>query len=228
MERLRLAPVIQNFPRPRVRDVEAETAAEMRRLLPFVRPGMHVAVTAGSRGIAGIAAVLRTVARGLREMGGEPFFVSAMGSHGGGTESGQREILRHLGITEESLGAPLRVTTQAVEIGTIADGRKLYADAEAAKAGALVVVNRVKPHTAFREGLASGLFKMLAVGLGKVPGATEVHRRGSAGIYTAVLEMGRLALDRLPVIGGLAIVENSHEETARVRMLLPGEMEKGE
>lgn len=228
MERLRLAQVIQNFPRPRIRDVEAATAAEMRRLSPSVRPGMRVAITAGSRGITGIAVILKTAARVLRDMGAEPFLVSAMGSHGGGTESGQREILKHLGITEESVGAPMRVTAQAVEVGTIGDGRKLHVDAEAARAEGILAVNRLKPHTAFQESLASGLMKMLAVGLGKVPGAAEVHRSGSSGIYKAVLEMGRLALDRLPIIGGLAIVENSYEETARVQMLMPHEIEEGE
>jgi hypothetical protein len=151
-----------------------------------------------------------------------------MGSHGGGTASGQERVLHHLGITEKSVGAPFRVTSTAVEMGLTGSGRTLYVDAEAAKADGIFVVNRIKPHTAFRESLASGLLKMLSVGLGKVPGAMQVHKLGSSGIYPGVREIGLLALKRLPVLGGLAIVENSLEETSRVEVLLPEEMEERE
>jgi hypothetical protein len=151
-----------------------------------------------------------------------------MGSHGGGTTLGQERVLHHLGITEESVGAPFRVTSTAVEMGTTDTGRTLFVDAEAARADGIFVVNRIKPHTAFRESLASGLLKMLSVGLGKVPGATQVHKLGSSGIYQGVLEIGLLALNKLPVLGGLAIVENSVEETARLEVLLPEEMEARE
>ncbi|BDG62395.1 CPBP family glutamic-type intramembrane protease [Caldinitratiruptor microaerophilus] len=225
---LAMARIRQNLPRPRVEDVPAAVRAELRRLEGRVRPGMTVAVTAGSRGIAGIPAILRAVVGTLREMGAEPFLVAAMGSHGGGTAAGQAELLAHLGITEESVGAPLRVTDQAVAVGTTASGHVLYCDAEAARADAILLVNRVKPHTSFRGSLESGLFKILTVGLGKVPGARQVHRLGAPEIYPAIREMGRLGLERLPILGGLAILENGYEETAKVRLLLPEEMEAGE
>jgi hypothetical protein len=218
----------QRFPRPRIEDVPGEIAGCMVKLSGRVKPGMSVAVTAGSRGITGIPLILKTVVNALRDMGAEPFIVSAMGSHGGGTEVGQEGVLHHLGITEKSVGAPFRMTSTAIEMGTTGSGRTLFVDAEAAKADSIFVVNRIKPHTAFRESLASGLLKMLSVGLGKVPGATQVHKHGSSGLYTGVLEVGLLALRKLPVLGGLAIVENSAEETACLEVLVPEEMEKRE
>ncbi|MBP1739981.1 MAG: hypothetical protein H6Q48_2274 [Deltaproteobacteria bacterium] len=226
MKRLRMKRVRQHFAKPRIEDVPFEIASRMARLSGSVRPGMSVAVTAGSRGITGIPLILRTVVKALRDLGADPFIVSAMGSHGGGTTEGQERVLHHLGITEESVGAPFRMTSTAVEMGTTGSGRTLFVDAEAVKADGIFVVNRIKPHTAFQDSLASGLLKMLSVGLGKVPGATQVHELGASGIYPGVLEIGLLALKQLPVLGGLAIVENSAEETARLEVLLPEEMEE--
>jgi hypothetical protein len=225
---LSMARVRQRLPRPRVEALSEEIAAKMERLAPYVRPGMSVAVTAGSRGINAIPLVLRTVVSALSGMGARPYLVSAMGSHGGETAEGQRNLLAHLGITEESVGAPLRVTSDAEAVGTTESGHVLYADAEALKADAILPVNRIKVHTAFQDNLASGLFKMLTVGLGKGPGARQVHKLSTSGICRAIVEMGRLALERLPVIGGLAIIENGYEETALVEVLLPSEMERRE
>jgi len=220
--------VRQHLAKPRIDNVPSEIADRMATVAGAVRPGMRIAVTAGSRGITGIPLILRTVVNVLRDLGADPFIVSAMGSHGGGTTPGQERVLRHMGITEESVGAPFRMTSTAVEMGTTESGRTVFVDAEAAKADGIFVVNRIKPHTAFRESLASGLLKMLSVGLGKVPGATQVHKLGSSGLYSGVLEIGLLALRKLPVLGGLAIVENSLEETARLEVLLPEEMEEKE
>jgi hypothetical protein len=228
VERLKMRRVRQRLAKPRIEDVPAEIAGCMARLSGRVKPGMTIAVTAGSRGITNIALILKTVVNVLRDLGAEPFIVSAMGSHGGGTTPGQERVLHHLGITEESVGAPFRMTSTAIEMGTTESGSTLFVDTEAAKADGIFVVNRIKPHTAFRESLASGLLKMLSVGLGKVPGATQVHKHGSSGLYSGVLEIGLLALKKLPVLGGLAIVENSAEETARLEVLLPEEMEEKE
>jgi uncharacterized protein (DUF362 family) len=194
MKDISLIKVKQHFPRPFIGEIDTEIIEQLRRLKSSIRPGMSVAVTAGSRGITGIPVILRTVVEALSAMGAKPFIVSAMGSHGGGTIKGQRHVLDHLGITEQSTGADIRITSEAVEIGNTPSGHTLYLDAEAAKADAILPVNRIKPHTAFRDNLASGLFKMLTVGLGKVPGATQVHRLSSAGMYQAIIEMGRQAL----------------------------------
>lgn len=228
MKQLALAKIRQHFPRPRIDDVQTLIAQQMQRFSSRVHPGMSVAVTAGSRGITGIPFVLKSVVDSLRAMGAEPFLVAAMGSHGGGTAEGQMHVLQHLGIEEGSVGAPLRVTSDAVAVGRTPGGHILYIDKEALQADAIFAVNRVKLHTAFQDKLASGLFKMLTVGLGKVPGATQVHKLSSSGMYESIVEMGRLALEKLPIIGGLAIVENGYEETAWVEALLSSEMEEGE
>lgn len=228
MDRLKMARVRQRFARPRIEDVEKEIMGQMQRFSGVIRPGMSVAVTAGSRGISRIPLILRSVVLALRKMGARPFIVATMGSHGGGTPEGQENLLRHLGITEESVGAPLRMTSDTIQVGTTEKGSILYADAEAAKADGILVVNRIKPHTAFQDNLASGLFKMITVGLGKVPGATQVHNFGSLEIYSVMLELGRMALRKLPILGGLAIIENSLDETASLEAVLPGEMEERE
>lgn len=223
-----MAWIEQHLPRPRVTDIPAAVRSALSPLAGRVRPGMRVAITAGSRGIANIPAILQAVAATLRGWGAEPFLVSAMGSHGGATVAGQAAVLARLGITEASVGAPLRVTDRAVAVGTTAGGHVLYCDAEAAAADAILVVNRVKVHTSFHGDLGSGLFKMICVGMGKEPGAAQVHRLGAPAIYPALVEMGRLALARLPIAGGLAILENGYEETARLEFLPPEEMEAGE
>lgn len=228
MKQLALAKIRQHFPRPRIDDVVEVIEQQMQRFAPGVRQGMSIAVTAGSRGITGIPLILKTVVDVLRSMGASPFIVAAMGSHGGGTAEGQTQILHHLGIDEKAVGAPLRITSEAVSVGITSGGHVLYVDKEAAHADAIFSVNRVKLHTAYQDKLASGLFKMLTVGLGKVPGATQVHKLSSSGMYSSIVEMGRLALEKLPILGGLAVVENGYEETARVEALLPAEMEEGE
>jgi len=228
IETLTLAKVRQHFPRPQVEDVSSEITQQMIRLSGHIRPGMSVAITAGSRGINNIALILQTIVKTLRIMGAEPFIVSAMGSHGGGTVSGQKSILHNLVITPERIGAPLKITSDAVEIDTTPSGHILYIDSEAMKADGILLVNRIKPHTALGDNMASGLLKMLTVGLGKVPGAMQVHRLGASGIYQAIMEMAQMALKKLPVLGGLAIVENGYMETAKVELFLPEEMDEGE
>jgi len=185
--------------------------------------GTTVAVAAGSRGISNISIILRLVVKTLQEAGLQPYVVAAMGSHGGGTVAGQEEILAVLGITEESIGAPVRVTADAVLLGHTASGLPVYCDAEAAAAGAVLVVNRIKPHTSFQGEIGSGLCKMLAVGLGKKEGAAVVHGRGPAGMEEAITSIARFMLDRLPVMGGLAILEDGYDRTARVTALPPGD-----
>lgn len=228
----RLVPVRRNFLRPCLEDPVEAARAEMRRLEPKLRDfcgsGARVAVAVGSRGIAGLPAVLRAVIEELRRLGAEPYLVSAMGSHGGGTAEGQRAVLASLGITEAAVGAPLRITDETVEVARTPDGFPVHCDAEAAAADGIFLVNRVKAHTAFRGPNESGLLKMMAIGLGKVPGATAVHHLGPSAMARAVPMAARLFLTRMPVLGGLAVVENGYEETAAVHGLYPEEMEEEE
>ncbi len=184
-------------------------------------PGMRVAVTAGSRGITDIVPILRASVDWLREAGAEPFVVPAMGSHGGATAPGQVKLLARLGVTEESMGCPIHATMDVVELGRIADGTPVYMDRYAAEADGVLVVNRLKTHTSFEGSIESGLAKMCAVGLGKRQGAEIVHWRGVYGLANQMTPMARVVVERGKILGGLAILEDAHDQTADLVGLPP-------
>jgi Domain of unknown function (DUF362) len=203
-----------------VADVPGTIRAEFDRigLNRRLRPGQRVAITAGSRGIAVISTVIRTVVQVVREAGAEPFIVPAMGSHGGATPAGQQHVLAEYGVTESSVGAPIHATMDTVVLGQLANGATVHFDAAAAAADSTIVVNRVKPHTAFRGDIESGLCKMTAVGLGKQRGAEAMHAHG---LKESIPAAAALALERGNIVVGLALVENAAHHLAIVRATLP-------
>jgi hypothetical protein len=209
------------FPRPRISDVPAAVRRELETLpLPPLR-GRRVAVTAGSRGIRDIVPILAATVAWVRGHGGDPVLVAAMGSHGGGTEEGQRRVLAHLGITAESVGAPLMTSMDTVELGRTPRGLIAHCDRNAAACDGILVVNRVKPHTAFADPFGSGLLKMIAVGLGKAPAAAQIHRQGPAEMGAAIDAIAAVVIATGKIYGGLAIVENAYDETAAVAAVPP-------
>ena len=216
----------QTFPRPRVEDVGGAVREQLGRedISSAVRPGMSVAVTAGSRGIAKIDEVLRAVIEGLGELGAEPFIVPAMGSHGGATAEGQVEILASLGVTEEFCGAPIRSSMETVEIGETARGVPVFMDRIASEADGVVLVNRIKAHTDFRAEVESGLLKMASIGLGKHAQALALHGYGVEGIRDFMVEVGEEVLDSGHVLFGLGIVENAYDEPATIEAIPTGEI----
>jgi hypothetical protein len=185
---------------------------------------MRVAVTAGSRGIHDIATVVTAAVAWLREAGAEPFVVPAMGSHGGATAQGQREVLADLGIEEARVGAPVVAGMETVEIGRLPDGSPVHHDAVVARADGVLLVNRVKPHTDFRGRAESGLAKVAAVGLGNHRGATTLHAGGVAHLGQAILDAFDVIRGHGHLLGGLGIVENSAERTAEVALVPPQEI----
>ena len=224
----RLARVRVTFPRPRIPDVAGEVRAQLDSLrLPDLH-GRRIAITAGSRGIRDIVSVLAVAVAWLRERGAEPVIVAAMGSHGGATSEGQRSLLAHLGITEASVGAPIHTEMDIVELARTPDGLIAYCDRIAAGCDAILVVNRIKPHTGFAEPIGSGIMKMLAVGLGKAPGAAQIHRQGPAQMAAAIEAITSAVLATGKVLGGLAIMENAYDETAAITALPSGEMAQRE
>lgn len=226
----RMARVRQNFPRPQVPDV----AARIRELLAQPRvgkaitPGMRVAITCGSRGIANIHLIIRELCQGLLRMGAKPFIVPSMGSHGGATAEGQRAIIESYGVTEAFCGAPIRSSMEVICIGKTEDGRDVYIDRNAAEADGIVVVGRIKPHTDFRGPYESGLMKMMVIGLGKQRGAETFHRDGPAKMGTNIPMFGKAILRHAPVLFGIAILENAYDETAKIELLHRDEIERGE
>ncbi len=215
----RLIPVRREIDAVTEADPAGAAKAQLEPLRGRITAGMSVAITAGSRGIHDIAPVVRAAGEWLREAGAEPFVVPAMGSHGGATAEGQREVLAHLGITETSMGMPIRATMDTVELGRIPDGPMAHLDANAAAADAILVVNRVKAHTDFHGDVESGLAKICAIGLGKHRGAAGIHAYGSRGLARWVPEVARRIVGTGKVLGGLAIIENALERTARIAFL---------
>ncbi len=224
----RMIRVRQTFPRPRVTDIPRAVAEALERAGLPVKRGDTVAVGAGSRGIASIDVIVGATVRWLRDRGARPFIFPAMGSHGGGTPEGQLSVLAHYGITEETMGCPIRATMDVVQVGE-ALGLPVWLDALAAEADWIGLVNRVKPHTDFKGSIESGLFKMMTIGLGKHRGAIQYHRANIHHGYEKVITaVGREMLARARIGFGLGIVENGYDETARIEAFTAAALEEGE
>ena len=215
--------VEQSFPRPRVEDVGEALKQECAReeVSSRIEPGMEVAITAGSRGIANIDAILRALVEELKGMGASPFIVPAMGSHGGATAEGQVEVLESLGITEESVGARIRSSMEVVRLGETERGVPVYMDKIASEADGVVVCGRIKLHTDFRSDLESGLLKMASIGLGKHEQALALHGYGVEGIKDYMVEVAEEVLASGKILFGVGIVENAYEETAVIEAIPP-------
>ena len=219
--------VRQTFTRERESDVGVAVQREFNRILASVRikRGARVGITVGSRGIHDIARIARALVDLLKDAGAAPFIFPAMGSHGGATAEGQAAVLRHYGVTEESMGCPVISSLEIVSLGRSAEGIPVYLGKHAAEADHVVVLNRVKPHTEFKGRIESGLAKMLLIGMGKCEGARIYHRAfADLGFDRIVESVIPIVLEKARVLFGLAIVENAYDETAQLRGLLPAEM----
>jgi len=209
----------QVFPRPREADPAGAVARELKALGldKVIKPGDRIAITAGSRGIANIAAMVRAAVDFVKAAGAQPFVVAAMGSHGGGTTPGQLAVLESFGITEATVGAPIVAGTETVFLGKSRSGIDVHFDQFAAGCDGVIVINRVKFHTTFTAPNESGLLKMMVVGLGKEKGASMFHGLGQGELPVLLPEIAGVILEKMPILGGLAIVENGYEETALVK-----------
>jgi hypothetical protein len=209
----RMVPVRQRFEATEVADLEAAVRATLAApgTGDAVRPGASVAVAVGSRGIAELPRTVAALVADLRRRGASPFVVPAMGSHGGASAAGQVAVLAKLGITEDTVGCPIRATMEVVEVGRLPSGLPVLVDRLAHGADGIVVVNRVKPHTAFRGPSESGLAKMIAIGLGKQKGADAYHAWGFGHMAEHVVQAAAVALAHTPILFGLAIVENAYD-----------------
>ena len=220
--------VRQIFPRPRLADIPGGVRATLGAARLPIKRGDTVAVGAGSRGITNIDAIVKAAIGSLQDLGARPFIFPAMGSHGGATPEGQREVLAHYGITEATMGCEIRATMDVVQVGE-ALGMPVWLDRIASEADWVGLVNRVKPHTDFKGSIESGLFKMLTIGLGKWHGATQYHRANvNHGYETVITAVGREMLAKARIGFGLGIVENGYDETARVEAFNAADLEAGE
>ncbi len=213
----------QDFPRPVIppQDIPAAVARELSRE-PFrskLRPGMEVAITAGSRGIANVALITRSIVDFVRSCGALPFIVPAMGSHGGATAQGQLDILAGYGITPEAMGCDIRSSMEVVELGVSSTGLPVYMDKNAFQADGIILSCRLKPHNAFRGPYESGPCKMMTVGLGKQRGAERVHADGMGRIAQNIPSMARVVLEKASILFAIPCMENAYDETCRIEAI---------
>ena len=221
MQLPQMAKVKQHFPDECLSDVSSSVKKSLIEagITDLIKPGQRIAVSSGSRGISNIQSITRTVVDSVRKIGGKPFVLPAMGSHGGATSEGQKQVLASYGIDENSMGCPIEATMDVIEVGNLSDGTPVLLNRLAFEADGVIIVNRVKPHTSFRGQFESGLMKMMTIGLGSHQGATIAHSQGAEGLARLIPAWGKTILKKAPILMGLAIVENAYEQTLQVEAL---------
>ncbi|UYO02883.1 lactate racemase domain-containing protein [Paenibacillus sp. PSB04] len=222
----KMAKVNVRFNDEQIVDLGGDLGAKLRQphIMEKVKPGMEIAIAVGSRGLDRIVELTAVTVKALKEAGAKPFIVPSMGSHGGATAEGQREVLAHLGVTEESAGCEIRSSMEVVQLGALPNGLPVYLDKYAAAADGIVVINRIKPHTAFRGPVESGIMKMISIGLGKQKGAEACHQLGFKYMAENVPAMAKMIMEKKPVLFGVATIENAFDKVAVVEVLTPEEI----
>jgi len=214
----------QTFERPRIEDIPAAVQAELKWLFhpgsPHARPlkqGAAIGITVGSRGISNIAAIARAAVDFFKGRKVRPFIIPAMGSHGGATPEGQKSLLAHYGVTEETMGCPVRAEMATRSLGRGRHDIEAFIAEAAWESDGILLLNRVKPHTDYKGAIESGLTKICAIGLGKLDGPREYHRRiFDVGLGQAIRSAAEQIFATGKIVGGLAILENGYHETARL------------
>lgn len=214
----RMVKIRQIFDVPEVGDVAGQLRAAFSEpgIGDCILPGMRVAIAVGSRGVAEIPVITKVTVDEIKKRGGQPFVVPAMGSHGGATAEGQRQVLGELGITEQTVGCPILSSMEVVEVGRLANGLAVLIDKNAYDADGIVVINRIKPHTAYRGPCESGLAKMITIGLGKQKGADSCHAYSFKHMAEHVVEMARIKIKNTPILFGIGTVENAYDKVAKI------------
>jgi len=223
--------VRQHFPDRSLKDVAGEVRRELESsaFAARVAPGARVAIGVGSRGIANIAAITRAAVEYWKSKGMQPFIFPAMGSHGAATAEGQAEVLAHYGIREAEMGCPVISQLEVVHLGNTPEGIDAYLDRMAYESGGVMLISRVKWHTNFEAPIESGLFKMMAIGLGKFAGAQKYHTYAyRMGLETVIRSVGRQVLRSGKILGGLAILEDAYHNTAKIEAVPVETMERRE
>lgn len=226
----KMVKVKQKFHAPQLADVGAEVRKTLdeTNVLAKINEGDSVAIAVGSRGLADLPVLVRETVREIKRVGGHPYIVPAMGSHGGATAEGQIDVLHQLGVTEGAVEAPIRSSMEVTKIGELTNGLPVYIDRNALEADKIIVINRIKPHTAFRGPVESGLMKMITIGLGKQKGAEAAHAYSFKYMAEHVPEMAKISLSKAPIIFGLASLENAYDKVAKVIAVPAEELETAE
>lgn len=226
----KMAKVKQHFDDRKIENVGTALKEKLQQehIQQKIKPGMEIALAVGSRGIDRLPEITAVTVKFLKELGAKPFIVPSMGSHGGATAEGQVAVLKHLGVTEESAGCEIRSSMEVVKLGEMPNGLPVYMDQFASQADGIVVINRVKPHTAFRGRVESGVMKMISIGLGKQKGAEACHQLGFKHMAENVPDMAKMIMEKKPVLFGVATVENAFDKVAEIAVLAAEEIEEKE
>ncbi len=209
----------QTFMRPRVGDVAREVRSELEHLFPSgtIAAGAKIGVTVGSRGIAGIATIVRAAVDFLKSRDAAPFILPAMGSHGGAEAEAQAHLIAHYGVSEQTMECPVHAAMETRSLGRSKGGGEALIAEAAWEADGILLMNRIKPHTDYKGRLESGLTKICAIGLGKYNGAQEIHRNlFTVGLGAAIRGVTEKIIESGKIIGGIAILENAYHETAKI------------
>ncbi|MFA1710846.1 lactate racemase domain-containing protein [Peribacillus frigoritolerans] len=214
----KMVQVRQKFRSPQIADVAGEVKKAIKEagVLSRINEDDRVAIAVGSRGVADLPTLVRETVAAVKEAGGNPIIVPAMGSHGGATAEGQIDVLLQLGISEEAVGAPIRSSMEVIKLDELPNGLPVYIDKLAYESDKIIVINRIKPHTAFRGPVESGLMKMITIGLGKQKGAEAAHAYSFKYMAEHVPEMAKVSLSKAPIIFGLASIENAYDKPAKI------------
>lgn len=215
----------QTFPRETIAPEDIPAVVEREIAQPHIsekiKPGMSIAITAGSRGIRNVDIITKAVVDAVKARGAHPFIVPAMGSHGGATAEGQKNMLAGFGITEEAMGCPIKSSMEVVELGQSSRGKRVVLDKNAYESDGIIVSCRLKPHNAFRGTHESGPCKMMTVGLGKQVGAQTVHSDGMGNIAKNIPTMAEVVLEKAPILFAIPCIENAYDETCKIEAILP-------
>lgn len=207
-----------NLPNTKIEAVEEVVTAELERkgTLNRIHKGDSIAIAVGSREISNIAIIVKTLADEIKRLGGKPFIIPAMGSHGGATADGQAGVLAGFGITCETMGVPVKSSMVTVEIGRTQTGIPVHMDKFAYEADGIIPIARIKPHTDFRGIFESGILKMIAIGLGKQKGASICHQLGLPDMSKNVYDIAKVALNKSRILFGIGIIENAFHGTYKI------------
>lgn len=213
----------QTFPREVITPEEIPgvvfTELSKKKISEQIKPGMNIAITAGSRGIANVAIITRAIVDFVKSKQAIPFIVPAMGSHGGATAEGQIEILSGYNITEETMGCPIKSCMDTVLLGYSELGKPVYLDKMAYESDGIIVSCRLKLHNAFRGKYESGPCKMMVVGLGKQKGAESVHSDGMGKIAENLPANAKVILAKAPILLAIPCIENAYDETCKIEAI---------
>ncbi len=212
-----------HIPAEKIPDV-VKAQLDRTKIKEKIKPGMEIAITVGSRGVANIPVIIKAIGDFVKSQGATPFLVPAMGSHGGATAEGQRAVIEGYGVTEEATGCEIRSSMETALIGETPNGMPVRIDKNAYEADGIIVCGRVKPHTGFRGPYESGIMKMMAIGLGKQFGAEIIHRDGFGHFKEYIPMFGNAILKNAPVLCGVALLENAYDKTREIVSLTPQEI----